>query len=245
MPARRLALALIAAGALAFAAMAALTLAAPGLDLAVSRWFWNGTSFPVAAWAPARAAREVFRASYHLLALAALAAAFLPRAARLRLPAREAGFVLAAYALGPGLLVNAGLKSFWGRARPREIAEFGGAARFTPPLVPTDQCTRDCSFVSAESAGLAFFAVAVLLLAWPRLRTSAARTGLAAGLALWALSGAWLRIAFGAHFLSDTVFAAALMAMLVPVVWLALGLGRAPVSLPPPAGTPAAPAPPP
>jgi len=232
MSTRRLAVVLLAAGALAFAVMAVLSLAAPGIDLAVSRHFMRAGGFSLAASPMAEAARTLFRASTHLFPAGITLAALLAGAGvlRPRLRLRETAFVLAVYALGPGLLVNLGLKTHWGRARPRDIAEFGGTAHFTPPLLPADQCARDCSFVSAETAGLAFLAFAVLLTAWPRLPSRAARLAAAAALAGWAAAGAGLRIAVGAHFFSDVVFAAALMAMLVPGLWLALGLGRGPLT---------------
>ena len=54
-------------------------------------------------------------------------------------------FVLAALAVGPGLVVNVGFKDHWGRARPRDVTEFFGDKRFTPALQPTDQCDRRSS----------------------------------------------------------------------------------------------------
>src|SRR5262249_11867445 len=51
-------------------------------------------------------------------------------------------FIVVAAALGPGLIVNTGLKDHWGRARPNQIEQFGGAKAFTPALAPSDQCAR-------------------------------------------------------------------------------------------------------
>jgi len=62
-------------------------------------------------------------------------------------------FAFLSFALGPGLLVNGILKNYWGRARPQSVHEFGGTADFTPPVLPADQCARNCSFVSGEAAG--------------------------------------------------------------------------------------------
>lgn len=44
-------------------------------------------------------------------------------------------FVALLMILGPGVLVNAVFKEYWGRPRPREIVEFGGQRAFVPPLV--------------------------------------------------------------------------------------------------------------
>lgn len=109
-------------------------------------------------------------------------------------------FVLAALAVGPGLVVNAGFKDHWGRARPRDVVEFGGERQFTPALVPTDQCRRNCSFVAGHPSvmyWLAAFGFAVATRRRRRIFLAAAALGLLAGLG---------RIVQGAHFLSDVVF---------------------------------------
>lgn len=108
-------------------------------------------------------------------------------------------FMLAVLAVGPGLVVNAVFKEHWGRARPRDIAEFGGARAFTPAFVISDQCERNCSFVSGHaSLPFALAALGFLL----RRRRWAVYAGAAA---LGGLVGLG-RIAQGAHFLSDVVF---------------------------------------
>ena len=66
-----------------------------------------------------------------------------------------------AFCFGPGLVVNGVLKAFWGRARPSQILEFGGAAQFTPPVQIADQCARNCSFVSGEASGVTMLAIAI------------------------------------------------------------------------------------
>ena len=48
---------------------------------------------------------------------------------------RVFAFVALLMVFGPGLLVNAIFKEYWGRPRPREIVEFGGQRAFVPPLV--------------------------------------------------------------------------------------------------------------
>ncbi|QLQ19882.1 MAG: phosphatase PAP2 family protein [Exiguobacterium profundum] len=67
------------------------------------------------------------------------------------------GFVLAVYALGTGVLVHGLLKAYWGRARPAQVTEFGGIAAFTPPWLISQECTRNCSFVSGEVSGAVAF----------------------------------------------------------------------------------------
>ncbi|MFO0918449.1 MAG: hypothetical protein U0872_09060, partial [Planctomycetaceae bacterium] len=46
-------------------------------------------------------------------------------------PASRAGwFLVLLIAIGPGLIVNVGFKQNWGRPRPHEVKEFGGAYAF-------------------------------------------------------------------------------------------------------------------
>lgn len=110
-------------------------------------------------------------------------------------------FTLAALAIGPGLVVNAGFKDHWGRARPRDVTEFSGQKRFTPALQPTDQCGRNCSFVAGHPS-VVFWLAALGFAASTRKRrnrifVAAAALGLVAGFG---------RIVQGGHFLSDVIF---------------------------------------
>jgi len=127
--------------------------------------------------------------------------------------ARASAFLLASLALGPGLLVNWLLKEHWGRARPSQIAEFGGQAHYTPPLMMADQCTANCSFSSGHGA-LGFWVVAFALLAPPRWRTPAMVAALAFGLLV-----GFTRIAQGGHFLSDTVFSGLAVVAINLALW--------------------------
>lgn len=111
---------------------------------------------------------------------------------------KSALFLLALIVVGPVMLVNTGLKDHWGRARPVEIAEFGGDRSYSPPLSPATQCDTNCSFVSAHAAA----GFALIGLYW----TTRRRRWLAAGIALGSAVGLG-RMLQGAHFLSDVVFA--------------------------------------
>lgn len=111
-------------------------------------------------------------------------------------------FLLLALALGPGLLINAVMKEVSGRARPVQIAQFGGPQRFTPAFTLAHECDRNCSFVSGHVAA-ATMPVAGYYVAATRRRR---RLWLATGLALGALVGL-ARLLVGAHFLSDVVIA--------------------------------------
>lgn len=221
-----------AAGLLAaFAAALAVFQLWPAIDLAVSGWFYEPAS---GFWLARNPWLERVRmVIWHLstatvvLALAGLALALAGR--RLGgIGARLWGFVALLYLLGPILLVNGLLKRHWGRARPADIAEFGGAARFTPPWPPADQCARNCSFVSGEgAAAVALMISALLILAAlrPRLTPAIHRAGAALAVILPAI-GLGLRIATGRHFLSDTVFAALLVMAIALMLHRLLPGGR-------------------
>jgi lipid A 4'-phosphatase len=115
-------------------------------------------------------------------------------------------FLLASLALGPGLFANTIFKDHWGRARPAQIEAFGGTRRFTPAPLPSTECPSNCSFVSGHAA-LGFSLVAFAFLLPPgemRRRVSVAALVIGAVIGLG-------RIAQGAHFLSDVVYAGLLV----------------------------------
>jgi lipid A 4'-phosphatase len=114
----------------------------------------------------------------------------------------RATFLITSIIVGPGLIVNALLKPNWGRARPKDITDFGGQAHYTPPLFVANECAgSNCSFASGHAA-VAFWVTAygfMLPAKWRAL-------GVAAGIVIGIVVG-WVRIAQGAHFFSDIVFA--------------------------------------
>jgi lipid A 4'-phosphatase len=110
-------------------------------------------------------------------------------------------FMLAALAVGPGLVVNAGFKDNWGRARPRDVTQFLGEKSFTPALQPTDQCERNCSFVAGHPS-VVFWLAALGFAAVSRRR----RNWIFAVTATLGLVAGFGRIVQGGHFLSDVVF---------------------------------------
>jgi lipid A 4'-phosphatase len=110
-------------------------------------------------------------------------------------------FLIVALAVGPGLIVNTVLKDHWGRARPSQIVAFGGAKQFTPALEPSDQCDRNCSFPAGHPAIGFYFVSFAMLIAAARPRRIVFGAAILAG----ALLGL-MRMAQGAHFLSDVAF---------------------------------------
>ena len=187
----------------------ALLVAFPGIDLAVSAWFYRpDDAFPLANLplfiAVLKDVPDVIVGATVVTAVIGLAGA-LARRAWFGIRPRAALYLAASLAIGPGLLVNTLFKDHWGRARPHQIVEFGGAAHYSRAVLPADQCARNCSFPSGHAA-LGFWLVAVAFVVPARWRGPVMAGALAAG----ALLGA-MRIAQGAHFLSDVVAAAILV----------------------------------
>ena len=109
-------------------------------------------------------------------------------------------YLIMAMLLGPLLVVNGIMKEFSGRARPRHIVEFSGSKTFTPAFVISDQCKKNCSFVSGH-ASAGFYFVALALLYRGKRRRVIFWSAVAAG----GIIG-MVRIIQGGHFLSDVIF---------------------------------------
>lgn len=195
----------------------------PGLDLAVSRLFYRpGAGFPVESVAWAEALRLALWRLSMVMVLASAVFLLLSTAtgrAPFHVSGRVWGFVLAVYALGTGVLVHGLLKAYWGRARPAQVTEFGGGAAFTPPWQISQECTRNCSFVSGEVSGAVAFSVglwAILTALDWRLPPVWQRRGRVVAVVIPLLTGLQ-RLAAGRHFLSDVVLSA-LFTLLIAVL---------------------------
>ena len=127
------------------------------------------------------------------------------------------GFVSTAIFVGPGLVSNSLLKTHWGRARPAQINEFGGSSQYTHALEIADECSRNCSFVSGEGSGIAMLFFIFVALGWPTMRKAPLAWLLP--LCTVAVFGIAMRIMKGRHFVSDSVFAILLMALVVLILY--------------------------
>jgi len=224
---------LIGAGLLAIP-LAALMVSSPGIDLAISAFAKSACSAPMhgnrwcATWTVSLA-RNIFLAAFVLVTLATLVATVrIVKTKRRWLGPEQARcwFMIAVLVVGPGVVSNLILKDNLGRARPRDVVEFGGTKAFTPALTPSGECPRNCSFVSGEASSMfaVFFGLAMLL---PQYR----RGLIVAGLATGVLAGS-IRIVQGAHFMSDVLFAGVFMALTVSVLHMAfIGIWRNPQTL--------------
>ena len=207
---------------------------APGLDLAASRLFSSGEGFPINDNKDVQAFRNIaWWLSIGLCLLSALMLALrgirpsVPR----RISARVWGFAFSLYLMAPVAMANLLLKAFWGRARPRSIEEFGGSKAFTPALDITDQCARNCSFVSGEASGIIATALILTLLIAPTM----GRGRMLFLTIVWSIATVTssLRIAMGGHFLSDVVFAVLFTGLIAGVLYLLFRIDREPPSLTP------------
>lgn len=188
----------------------------PKIDLAVARVFVDADSrFWLARHPLLLLANELV--NWLALCLVAVSSAGLVYTLRRRrrlamLDGRAFAFIVASLAIAPGLIANVLFKNEWGRARPRQLVEFGGTADFTPALVIADQCATNCSFVAGD-ASLAFTTLALALLTPPRWRPG----WIALAVLFGAVIGA-VRVVQGAHFLSDVVFAGIFVALAVVIL---------------------------
>jgi len=195
-------------------------LAFPGVDLEVSRLFYAGNGmFSARSIGWVKMVRSAFVGCFYLCIAVILAGLTITRyRARtwLRLAFAQWAFLALCLAVGPGFVANVGFKDHWGRARPNEVAEFSGKKTFTPPLLPSDQCDSNCSFVSGEAASvfLPFYAMALLL-------PQSAALFLASG-TVCGLTAGLVRVAQGGHFLSDVIFAGIFMLLTVALVHMAV-----------------------
>jgi lipid A 4'-phosphatase len=132
----------------------------------------------------------------------------------LLIPGRAIVLMLVTLALVPGVLANIVLKEHWGRPRPIDVAEFGGDEHFRPWWDPRGDCPKNCAFIAGEPSG-AFWTMAPAALVPPQWRAFAYGAAFVFGSAV-----GLLRMAAGAHFFTDVVFAGVLAFV---VIWMAHG----------------------
>lgn len=124
---------------------------------------------------------------------------------------RNAGLFLALMLIiGPGLIVNGGLKLVWARPRPSQCQEFGGPTPFQPvgQWAPQSWSSPYASFPSGHAA-IAFFLMGPAFCIHPsrvRLRQRWLNVGIGYGV-LMSLN----RIMQGGHFLSDVLWGGTLV----------------------------------
>ena len=149
------------------------------------------------------------------IALVAVAVVEARRAGQLYVPTRIVVFLVATLAVGPGLVTNTILKSYWSRPRPSEVVQFGGTDSFVPWWDPRGTCEKNCSFISGEVSGATWtLAPAVLV-------PGAAGVAAIAAAAMFIVTLAAQRIMSGGHFFTDAAFALLTTGF---IIWLFYGL---------------------
>jgi membrane-associated PAP2 superfamily phosphatase len=185
----------------------------PGADLSLAHVFYDRGGF-AGHNRLERFGRDVFRVAPFVV-LAAYVGLYALRRAGVAAFWAPTGlgviFVIATLAIGPGLIVNLGLKDHSHRPRPVHVVEFGGTDEFRPWYRFDGACKINCSFVSGEASS-GFWMVAPALLAPPPWRAPAV-----AGALVFGAAASVLRLAFGGHFLSD-VLLGGLISLLVILV---------------------------
>lgn len=198
----------------------------PTIDISISRLFYQG-GFPRDQWWQAFLHDSL---NWFLgLSLGSVTAIYaINRIFKRRffaIDGKRVAYLFLVLIIGAGLIVNWTLKDNFGRARPRDVAEFGGHKTFTPAFVISRECRTNCSFSSGDAAG-GFFSLA-LVFALARRR----RAALVAGLAIGAVES-MARISSGAHFFSDTGVSFFVMLITADVLYYYLVMTPAERALP-------------
>jgi len=184
----------------------------PAIDLQISRLFFD-KAFPLREWWQVWMHEGL---NYFLwLSMGSVVAIYLFNRLSKRhlwaIDGKKVCYLFLVLILGAGLIVNVILKDNFGRARPRDIEEFGGSKHFTPAFVISRECNSNCSFSSGDAAG-GFFSLALVMALSRRRRMLAAAAAFGA---LVSLS----RVASGAHFFSDTVASFFVMLIVADVLY--------------------------
>jgi lipid A 4'-phosphatase len=120
-------------------------------------------------------------------------------------------FLVLLMVIGPGLIVNVGLKEYLGRARPHQVREFGGRYAYSPMGTPGPLEDGNSSFPSGHAA-IAFYMMG------PGFLVSRRRPGLAwklfLGGAAYGVCMAATRVIQGGHFASDVIWAGGIVYLL-------------------------------
>jgi lipid A 4'-phosphatase len=192
----------------------------PAIDIAVSKVFFDGSFYLKDRWW-----QKLLQGGLGIFIYSSIGAVVVMFAANRLfkrnvccMDARRLLFVMLVLVVGAGLVVNVIFKDNFGRARPRDVAEFGGTKQFTPAFMLSHECNKNCSFSSGDAAG-AFFSLALAL------ALSRKRALFLAALAVGALVSLG-RISAGAHFFSDTVVSFFVMLIVSDVLFFYVVLKR-------------------
>lgn len=183
---------------------------APSIDMAFSRYFFDGSQFPLRHNGILQSLRQ---ANFWVGGVIVVVSMVLVMSRNLRrMIGIELGHALVpliTYSVGVGLVVNAFLKETFGRARPRDTFGLGGDHPLSAAWEFSQACTSNCSFTSGEAAGAMAMLSLIYLIPTRWRRTRRTTTAL---LGLFAIALSFNRILFGGHYLSDVVLSALIVA---------------------------------
>jgi lipid A 4'-phosphatase len=185
----------------------------PAIDLYIAGMFFDGRFYMQGQWWEQALHHGVGMFLYASAAVVIAVYAFnrIAKTELLGLDGSKVLYLLLVLAVGAGLVVNTTLKDNFGRARPRDVQEFGGPKQFTPAFVVSDQCTTNCSFSSGDAAG-AFFSMALAMVFGRRRAVFIASLLFGAAVSI-------SRMAAGAHFFSDVVVSFFVMLITADVLY--------------------------
>ncbi|MDD7909437.1 MULTISPECIES: phosphatase PAP2 family protein [Pseudovibrio] len=178
-------------------------LAFPAVDIWASQMFYSSDGYFPAAKSPLL--QDIRYMKHYLvswvvgLSLAVLLIKLLLPKLRALVDLRAPLFLISTLIIGPGLVVNALLKNNIGRPRPRHVESFGGSNPFVGVWQSSDYCQTNCSFVSGEASSSIWLVALVFIV--PKKWKLPVAIGTIGPALVFSIN----RVAFGGHFLSDTM----------------------------------------
>lgn len=187
----------------AFVLLSVFFISFPEVDLALSNYFYQENAFPLSRHPHWLLLRDYHRISqwYWLGSMLFLIAIYAVWSRPLRAIApHKILYIILTYALSAGVVVQC-FKVIFGRARPKELVEFGGLLDFSHAWQLAGVCQHSCSFPSGEASAAA--AMLPLLVLVPGHFRGLTAIFLVPVLLLISLN----RVFMGAHFISDVLIA--------------------------------------
>ena len=182
----------------------------PGLDIYFSSLFFDGNQFISEKYSIIKILRVYLKNLMIIISVTSLLILlinFINKKQNMRrLINQRTKFSLIGLVVGPilgcGIIANLYFKDTWGRARPVHVEEFGGNKIFTPAFLKSDQCEKNCSWISGETSAAFSLTVGTILLKNPLFFL----LNLILGFLVF-----FCRLSMGGHFFSDNVFAMTFM----------------------------------
>ena len=177
----------------------------PGYDITFSNFFFSGGQFLSERFTLIKDLRSFFKdlmVFFSLGALFLLIVSYLLKKTKKKMFNLRHRLVLLGLVIGPivgcGIIANMYFKDTWGRARPAYVNEFGGDKIYTAAFQKSDQCEKNCSWISGEASAAFSFISGTILLKNPIFLVINIFIG---------FTVSFFRISMGGHFLSDNIFA--------------------------------------